>query len=58
MKYQISTFNKYTDSQDFLKFCKESSLEVEQSAAQNMWTDDWQNFRCIATCKSLVFSKG
>jgi hypothetical protein len=43
MKYQISTFNKYTDSQDFLKFCKESSLEVEQLAAQNMWADDWQN---------------
>jgi hypothetical protein len=43
MKYQISKFNNYTDSQNFFKFCKESSLEIEQPAAYNMWTDDWQN---------------
>jgi hypothetical protein len=42
MTYHVASFN-YSNTDNFLEFCKAASLEVDQPAATNMWHDNWIN---------------
>jgi hypothetical protein len=42
VNFKIETFDHVRDFPKLIEFCKEASLEKDQPASSNMWTEDWE----------------